>query len=85
MQAGVNDERKKRKTGEIVFYQPDGEVMLEVRIENDTVWLSQAQNRAKRVSQNQAYLILEPSCSRLHFSANGRNVPKRQNCYWKTH
>jgi hypothetical protein len=81
----VNDERKKEKTGEIVFYQPDGEVKLEVRIENDTVWLSQAQNRAKRVSQNQAYLILGPSCSRLHFSANGRNVPKRQNCYWKTH
>ena len=26
--------------GEIVLYQPEGEVRLEVRVENDTVWLS---------------------------------------------
>ena len=44
--------------GEIVLYQPEGEVRLEVRVENETVWLTQAQNRAKRVSQNQACLIL---------------------------
>ena len=31
------------KTGEIVLYQPEGEVKLEVRVENETVWLSQAQ------------------------------------------
>jgi len=30
-------------TGEIVLYQPEGEVRLEVRVENDTVWLTQAQ------------------------------------------
>ena len=29
--------------GEIVLYQPKGEVRLEVRVENDTVWLTQAQ------------------------------------------
>ena len=29
--------------GEIVFYQPEGEVRLEVRVENETVWLTQAQ------------------------------------------
>ena len=29
-----------------------------IRVENETVWLTQAQNRAKRVSQNQACLIL---------------------------
>ena len=29
--------------GEIVLYQPEGEVRLEVRIENETVWLTQAQ------------------------------------------
>ena len=29
--------------GEIVLYQPEGEVRLEVRVENDTVWLTQAQ------------------------------------------
>ena len=30
-------------TGEIVLYQPDSMVQLEVRLEQDTVWLSQAQ------------------------------------------
>lgn len=34
-----NDE----KTGEIVLYQPEGTVKLEVRVENETVWLTQAQ------------------------------------------
>ncbi len=29
--------------GEIVLYQPEGEVRLEVRMENETVWLSQMQ------------------------------------------
>ena len=29
--------------GEIVLYQPKGEVRLEVRVENETVWLTQAQ------------------------------------------
>ena len=27
-------------TGEIVLYQPEGEVKLEVRVENETVWLT---------------------------------------------
>ena len=31
------------KKGEIVLYQPEGEVRLEVRMENETVWLSQMQ------------------------------------------
>ena len=30
-------------TGEIVLYQPEGSVKLEVRVENETVWLMQAQ------------------------------------------
>lgn len=29
--------------GEIIIYQPDNEVKLEVRLENETVWLTQAQ------------------------------------------
>ena len=29
--------------GEIILYQPDNEVKLEVRLEEDTVWLTQAQ------------------------------------------
>jgi hypothetical protein len=29
--------------GEIVFYQPEGDVRLEVRVENDTVWLNRQQ------------------------------------------
>lgn len=29
--------------GEIILYQPDNEIRLEVRLENETVWLTQAQ------------------------------------------
>ena len=29
--------------GEIILYQPDNEVKLEVRLEEETVWLTQAQ------------------------------------------
>lgn len=29
--------------GEIILYQPDETVKLEVRLENETVWLTQAQ------------------------------------------
>ena len=32
-----------RHTGEIILYQPDETVRLEVRLEDDTVWLTQAQ------------------------------------------
>ena len=34
---------KTEEKGEIVLYQPEGEFRLEVRIENETVWLTQAQ------------------------------------------
>ena len=33
----------KKSTGEIILYQPDETVKLEVRVENETVWLTQAQ------------------------------------------
>ena len=29
--------------GEVILYQPDNEVKLEVRLEDETVWLTQAQ------------------------------------------
>ena len=29
--------------GEIILYQPDNEVKLEVRLENETVWLNRGQ------------------------------------------
>ena len=32
-----------KTTGEIVLYQPDETIRLDVRIENETVWLTQAQ------------------------------------------
>lgn len=32
--------------GEIILYQPDEEVKLEVRLEDETVWLTQAQMAA---------------------------------------
>ncbi|MBQ9678880.1 MAG: DNA-binding protein, partial [Prevotella sp.] len=31
------------QTGEIVMYQPDETIRLEVRMEDETVWLTQAQ------------------------------------------
>ena len=34
---------EKSKKGEIVLYQPEGEVKLEVRVENETVWLNRQQ------------------------------------------
>ena len=34
---------KNEERSEIVLYQPEGEVRLEVRVENETVWLTQAQ------------------------------------------
>lgn len=34
---------KTEEKGEIVLYQPEGEVRLEVRMENESVWLSQVQ------------------------------------------
>ena len=36
-------EQEKRLTGEIVLYQPDDTIRLEVRMGNETVWLTQAQ------------------------------------------
>ena len=35
--------RHMENQGEIILYQPDNEVKLEVRLENETVWLTQAQ------------------------------------------
>ena len=40
---GVKMNQNEENTGEIVLYQPEGEVKLEVRVENETVWLTQAQ------------------------------------------
>ena len=39
----VEMDQNDEKTGEIVLYQPEGTVKLEVRVENETVWLTQAQ------------------------------------------
>ena len=39
----IPDQVGNENRGEIVFYQPEGEVRLEVRVENETVWLTQAQ------------------------------------------
>ena len=36
-------EQNKEQTGEIVMYQPDETIRLEVRMENETVWLTQSQ------------------------------------------
>ena len=36
----IRDQVGNENRGEIVLYQPEGEVRLEVRVENETVWLS---------------------------------------------
>ncbi|MBO4314394.1 MAG: DNA-binding protein, partial [Prevotella sp.] len=36
-------ENKDRNKGEIVMYQPDETIRLEVRVEDETVWLNQQQ------------------------------------------
>ena len=40
-------------SGEIVLYQPDDDVHLEVRLDNEMVWLTQQQKRT--VSKGQDY------------------------------
>lgn len=40
---GTKIERTMENEGEIILYQPDNEVRLEVRLEDETVWLTQAQ------------------------------------------
>ena len=42
----IPDQVGNENRGEIVLYQPEGEVRLEVRVENETVWLTQAQMAA---------------------------------------
>lgn len=39
----VKMDQNNERNGEIVLYQPEGAVRLEVRVENETVWLTQAQ------------------------------------------
>ena len=36
-------DKNEEKNGEIVLYQPEGAVKLEVRVENETVWLNRQQ------------------------------------------
>ena len=38
-----NKMRKTRNNGEIILYQPDSSIRLEVRMEEETLWLTQAQ------------------------------------------
>ena len=41
--AGLHFYGTMKNQGEIILYQPDNEVKLEVRLEEETVWLTQAQ------------------------------------------
>ena len=41
--ATTQNEQITTKTGEIILYQPDNSIRLEVRMEEETVWLTQAQ------------------------------------------
>jgi hypothetical protein len=76
--------------GEIVLYQPEGEVRLEVRVENETVWLTQAQMAELFEVQRQAitkhiknifdtHELDEPSTSSILelVQMEGRRIVKR--------
>ena len=56
---------------EIILYQPDNEVRLEVRLEDETVWLTQAQ--------------MAELFQMAHASANGRVVPNFKEQYYDSH
>lgn len=51
----IPDQVGNENRGEIVLYQPEGEVRLEVRVENETVWLTQAQ-MAKLFNKDQSVI-----------------------------
>ena len=51
----IPDQAGNKNRGEIVLYQPEGEVRLEVRVENETVWLTQAQ-MAKLFNKDQSVI-----------------------------
>ena len=39
----MEEKKPLAQNGEIILYQPDSSIRLEVRMEEDTVWLTQAQ------------------------------------------
>lgn len=51
----IPDQVGNENRDEIVLYQPEGEVRLEVRVENETVWLTQAQ-MAKLFNKDQSVI-----------------------------
>jgi len=52
--------------GEIILYQPDEAVKLEVRLEDETVWLTQAQ------------IVDLFQSSKANISEHIKNIPERQ-------
>ena len=76
----VKMDQNDEKTGEIVLYQPEGAIKLEVRVENETVWLNRQQiallfNRDIRLSAS----ILQMHFARnvkIQLSQNLRQLPK---------
>ena len=86
----IPDQVGNENRGEIVLYQPEGEVRLEVRVENETVWLTQAQMAELFDVQRQAitkhirnifdsHELEEPSTSSILelVQKEGRRVVKR--------
>ena len=86
----IRDQVGNENRGEIVLYQPEGEVRLEVRVENETVWLTQAQMAELFDVQRQAitkhirnifdsHELEEPSTSSILelVQKEGRRVVKR--------
>ena len=59
--------------GEIILYQPDESVRMEVRIEDETVWLTQAQ--IVELFQSSKANITNPKFNRSEFP---NSSPRRQ-------
>ena len=57
--------------GEIILYQPDNEVKLEVRLEEETVWLTQAQMAELFQTSKQNVSLLQRERIKSGFSCQG--------------
>ena len=65
--------------GEIILYQPDESVRMEVRIEDETVWLTQAQIASRTKRQLFKHLIYSKAAkaSMFHKRASKESFIKK--------
>lgn len=71
-----------KSNGEILLYQSDdGQLKIQVRLENDTVWLSQAdmvelfQSSKSNISEHIKHIFEEKSWKKIQLSGNSEQLP----------